>query len=387
MPTDSSLPALMVSGEVMGKHREPVELEQEPGNKSAAEGEPSKPHWGSKLWEWTGFGEKKLWDWLQLLSALAIPIVLTVAGFWFTSQQARHQQDIEERRAKAEQLLEEQRAQDTALQAYLDQMGALILEENLRNSEGRREVRTLARARTLTVLGRLDPERKRSAVQFLYESSLIDKADPIVDLSNADLRSVDLRLKELIKTDLNEVDLSKANLSNAHLDDASLINADLSDASLINADLSDASLINADLDGANLSSADLSRANLTYATLNRTNLCSAILSGADLNGASLIRADLSHADLRGAQGVDKGTLKAQYVKLKGTTMPDGTKTTNGQHGTTDCSGTPVQTAATLVPEVMRSRHEKVDQSPPSTAVDSVSAPNMATNSAGVPHGS
>ena len=52
----------MVSGEVMGKHREPVELEQEPGNKSATEGEPSKPHWGSKLWEWTGFGEKKLWD-------------------------------------------------------------------------------------------------------------------------------------------------------------------------------------------------------------------------------------------------------------------------------------------------------------------------------------
>ena len=277
----------MVSGEVMGKHREPVELEQEPGNKSATEGEPSKPHWGSKLWEWTGFGEKKLWDWLQLLSALAIPIVLTVAGFWFTSQQARHQQDIEERRAKAEQLLEEQRAQDTALQTYLDQMGALILEENLRNSERRSEVRTLARARTLTVLGRLDPERKRSAIQFLYESYLIDKADPIVDLSNADLRSVDLRLKELINTDLNEVDLSKANLSNAHLDDANLINADLSDASLINADLSDASLINA----------DLSHANLTYATLNRTNLCSAILSGADLNGASLIKADLSHAVL------------------------------------------------------------------------------------------
>jgi hypothetical protein len=30
---------------------------------------------------WTGFGDKKLWDWLQLLSALAVPVVLAVAGF------------------------------------------------------------------------------------------------------------------------------------------------------------------------------------------------------------------------------------------------------------------------------------------------------------------
>jgi hypothetical protein len=47
---------------------------------------------------WTGFGEKKLWDWLQVLSTLAIPIVLTVAGFWFTAQQ----QEREEQRAENE---------------------------------------------------------------------------------------------------------------------------------------------------------------------------------------------------------------------------------------------------------------------------------------------
>jgi hypothetical protein len=33
---------------------------------------------------WTGFGDKTLWDWVQLLSALAIPVVLAAAGFWFT---------------------------------------------------------------------------------------------------------------------------------------------------------------------------------------------------------------------------------------------------------------------------------------------------------------
>jgi hypothetical protein len=34
---------------------------------------------------WTGFGDKTFWDWLQLLSALAIPVVLAAAGLWFTT--------------------------------------------------------------------------------------------------------------------------------------------------------------------------------------------------------------------------------------------------------------------------------------------------------------
>jgi uncharacterized protein YjbI with pentapeptide repeats len=325
MPTDSSSPALMVSGEVMGKHREPVEKEKKPGNESAAEKEPRKRHWRSKLWEWTEFGEKKLWDWVQLLSALAIPIVLAVAGFWFTAHQEAHQQDIEKRRAEAELDLEEQRAQDTALQAYLDQMSALMLEEDLRGSEEGGEARTLARARTLTVLGRLDPRRKRSAVQFLYESSLIDKADPIVDLSNADLSSVNLRLKDLSEADLSEVDLSEADLSNAHLDGANLSNAVLRDADLPSADLSEADLTHADLSDANLSSATLSDTDMSIANLNGTDLSGAILHGADLSGASLIEADLSYADLSGAKGVTNRTLEAQYVRLEGTTLPNGTK--------------------------------------------------------------
>ena len=271
------LPTSMTPAEVMAKHREPVE--QEPGDKSPAEGEPRERRLGSKVWEWTGFGEKKLWEWLQLLSALAIPVVLTFAGFWFTSQQARHQQHIEERRAQAERKLAEQRAQDTALQAYLDQMGALTLNENLRDSEEGSEARTLARARTLTVLGRLDPIRKRSAIQFLYESSLIDKADPIVDLSNADLRSVDLHLKDLSGADLSETDLSEADLSHANLKGANMSEADLSDADMSQATLGEASLINADLRGADLSSADLTGANVKGA-----NMSGAAVTGANLNG-------------------------------------------------------------------------------------------------------
>src|SRR5215207_7631671 len=77
---------------------------------------------------WTGFGDKTFWDWLQLLSSLAIPVVLATAGLWFTAQQDQRQEKIEDQRAKSERQLEEQRAQDAALQGYLDQMSTLMLD-------------------------------------------------------------------------------------------------------------------------------------------------------------------------------------------------------------------------------------------------------------------
>src|SRR5215210_3174082 len=141
---------------------------------------------GRKPWTLREFGGQTVWDWLHLLSALAIPVVLAAAGLWFTAQQDQRQhqiedqraqqaQKIENQRAEAERELAEQRAQDEALQAYLDQMSSLLLERDLRTSEEDSEVRTLARVRTLTVLERLDPSRKTAVVQFLVEAKLVQR--------------------------------------------------------------------------------------------------------------------------------------------------------------------------------------------------------------------
>jgi uncharacterized protein YjbI with pentapeptide repeats len=89
------------------------------------------------------------------------------------------------------------------------------------------EVRTLARARTLTILGRVDGARKRSVVQFLNESQLFEKDQAIVDLRGADLRGADLTV-----ADLDEADLRGAILRGAVLTDADLFYADLTDADL-----------------------------------------------------------------------------------------------------------------------------------------------------------
>jgi uncharacterized protein YjbI with pentapeptide repeats len=295
-------------------------------------------------YQWTGFGEsvqpkldnqeiqprKTLWDWLQLF---IVPLALAAIGLWFSAQQ------------DARQLrLEEQRAQNAALQAYLDQMSQLMLEGDLLSSEEDSEVRTLARARTQTVLGQLDSDRKASVVQFLYEASLIKKEDPVLNLSNVGLRGANLSQLDLSDANLSgavlrRADLHGTNLSDAILSGAELNNADLRDANMSGANLSsaylnfanlsgavvlnNANLIDAKLPGTNMSGAFLRNADLREAQLIETDLSGADLSGADLSGAILSDPDLHNANLIDAKGVTEEQLEDQAKTLKGATMPGG----------------------------------------------------------------
>jgi uncharacterized protein YjbI with pentapeptide repeats len=210
-------------------------------------------------------------------------------------QRTRQAQKLEDQRAEAERDLAAQRAQDEALQAYLDQMNYLLLEKDLRASDTDSEVRTLARARTLTVLGRLDPSRKTAVMQFLVEAELVQKVvgemEPIIGLSGADLSGADLSGANLTEANLSHVNLNSATLSNARL-----TKADLSHAKLVGTNLSDA----------NLSSADLTEADLSKA----------YLSGA----YEYPRKSMTHKRL-----VDTQKLEEQAASLEGVTMPDGSK--------------------------------------------------------------
>jgi uncharacterized protein YjbI with pentapeptide repeats len=261
---------------------------------------------------WTGFRGKTAWDFLQLL---IVPLMLVAIGLVFSLQQDARQQRVEDQRADAERELADQRAQDEALQAYLNQMSSLLLERNLREAEAATEVRILARARTLTVLNRLDPSRKTAVVQFLLEAELIQSVDdrgPIIRLVGADLggagvgtSNVLVRRGNLVRTDLSGANLGMSNLRNANLYATNLSGTNLALANLGNAKLWSTNLSGANLDSANLSNADLANANL---------------SGANLNSAKL-----SNANLRRARGVTNEQLEKQAWMLEGATMPNGQK--------------------------------------------------------------
>ena len=253
-------------------------------------------------------------DWLPILIALLIPLVIFYGTTQITQEQANSEakraqqaQKIENQRAEAERELAEQRAQDEALQAYLDQMSVLLLEKNLRSSKEDSEVRTLARARTLTALGRLDLFRKTDVIQFLLEAKLVQEVEgkePIIRLGDDDL------------------DLSYMILGDANLDSADLSEADLTYVELGDANLRDADLRGADLSKAHLQYSDLSGADLRYADLTDAFLLQADLSGANLRYADLSKAALNDANLSGAYGWTEDQL-SKAKTLEGATMPDG----------------------------------------------------------------
>src|SRR5260221_1480317 len=195
----------------------------------------------------TGFVGKTLWDWLGLLAALAIPVVVGFGAAWFTAQQVK----ASERENKDNQ-------HEAALQTYIDKISELLLHEKLRDSAEEDEVRKIARVRTLTILPRLDANRKRSVLQFLYESDLINKGKSIIVLRDADLSKANLS-----HVNLREADMSFAILSEANLSGARLLGANLRKVNLCGANLRSAKLYEAALDGADLSFVDLTDAIIT----------------------------------------------------------------------------------------------------------------------------
>lgn len=278
---------------------------------------------------WTGFQGKTLWDWLQLLAALAIPVAVAAGTLWFTAAQGQVGERASAQQHQTDLQIATDQQQETALQNYLDRMSDLLLNDNLRTSKPGDEVREVARARTLTVLSQLSGTRKSKVVHFLYEAGLIlDNA--VVDLSSADLSNIDLSSANLGLTNLSGANLSKVTQVKRMNDPNSIIfldDADLSDADLSGADLESAhlSLISgANLSDAFLQGAHLRGADLTGISLYNAHLWRADLTNAELSHAYLSDADLSSANLTGTKGVTNEQLsKAQ--SLQGATMPDGSK--------------------------------------------------------------
>src|SRR5215218_3622268 len=273
-----------------------------------------------------GFRGMTVRDWLPIGGALLVPLVIALGSWAITWQLEK----LENQRAEAERELAEQRAQDEALQAYLDQMSHLILDRQLLEVEQGDPVHTLAQARTSTAILRLDAEHNESVTHFLITSGLSVRSEASARLlRGSTLSHAKLSGAHLPNADLGDADLSGADLSNALLLNANLIVADLSGAGLSNALLDNADLVadlsNADLSGASLLGADLSDGNLFSADLSEANLIGADLSRADLSDANLVGANLENANLSGADGITNAELEQQTVSLEGADMPNGQK--------------------------------------------------------------
>jgi uncharacterized protein HemX len=76
---------------------------------------------------WVGVSGKKFWDYLKLL---IVPAALAIGVAWLNWAQRKRERVAEEARKDRELDIESQRAQDEALQAYLDQMSQLLTDKD-----------------------------------------------------------------------------------------------------------------------------------------------------------------------------------------------------------------------------------------------------------------
>jgi hypothetical protein len=244
----------------------------------------SKPlTWRSRFWGWTGFGEKKLWDILQIV---IVPGVLAWGALYLQDSSKQREQAIANDKAN----------QDTLVK-YLDQM-AELLQKGLKTKPNP-ETFIIAQAKTVIALQALDPKRQHLVIQFLTAANL----------NTLDMKGI-----------LYQAQMSEANLNKADLTSADLSGSNLSMSNLSGAGLGDAELIGTDLSGSNLSGADLSGANLIKTNLIRSNLSDANFFGADLSRADLNDANLSNAILF---GTTLSETQLDSAKLCNTTLPDG----------------------------------------------------------------
>src|SRR3954452_7352574 len=174
--------------------------------------------------DWTGLKGRTLWDIAEL-----VLVPLSLAGIAYLLSAAQRRED---------RAIARTREQYDTVQSYLSVITDLLRSGPL--EDGR--LRSVARSRTLTVLGTLDANGKRTVMRFLQEAKLISSPEPTIDLNGADLRGADLSRTslggaELSGCDLTDADLSDAGLGNARLRAANLQGTDLRGAYLVHAEV------------------------------------------------------------------------------------------------------------------------------------------------------
>lgn len=303
-----------------------------------------------------------LWD---LLSIVFIPLVggVTVVGvgYLFNKKQREREEAVQSLRAQDEALQkyldqmsdlivnqdlrsEPEDSEPKGLQKHIDQVGGLLVKLNLRSepedSKPKEYVRDLAQARTIAVLLGLDRDYKRRPLKLVYELGLIKRDNQPLELRNAGLDGADLSEITLRKAYLKCADLRVSDLKGADLECSDMTLADLRGANLERADLKDGDLTDAnllpydELDPERWSLHKLEKINLSHEKLDPlgprfgrhtlgkltwrdgrpviTRLTATSLRGAILVNAHLCRALLGGADLTKAD-LSNANLQEAYL--------------------------------------------------------------------------
>jgi len=216
------------------------------------------------------------------------------------------------------------RADHHLLADYFSQMRSLIFSNGLIESPRNPDAEIIAKALTQNVMQAVGSEQNKEVAAFLREFGLIQAGvvydgEPYtlssrptllsllysVNLSGAQLSSVQLSLANLASADFSHSNLQGAflgvtDLTYANFSNADLTGTDLNGANLKNARFVEAQLVNTIMGQSTLSEADFSSANIVNTTVAReSDLQNAKFTNASLSAAYFFGSDLSNTDFSG----------------------------------------------------------------------------------------
>ena len=227
---------------------------------------------------------------------------------------------------------ENARAQDDALQKFLNQISDPKTYKPLRKGAKQGYRRAVMRAKLKTLLLGSDGERKGILLLFLNEAKLIKREEELLKRNREEKLLKKEGAEELLKRKREEEEeeeedkREKWNYPILSLKDIDLSKTELNSAVLVHVDLSGANLNKADLRGADLRGADLSNTNLRGSILCHAKLDPYIYEGVDTTYDTPTTystpINLSGADLREAKGLTDKQI-AQAIGDQNTQLPDG----------------------------------------------------------------
>jgi uncharacterized protein YjbI with pentapeptide repeats len=243
-----------------------------------------------EFWNWTGFQEKKLWDFLQLLLVpIIVPVFIAMAGFKFQDFLKEKEQRVTDNKNKQEQQYLDNKYKEEKLNSYLNKMSSLI-EKGLRKSNEDSDLFVIAQTKTVVALQFLNSDRQHQVIQFLKASKLdqLDQGKGILfnaEMSNSKLNEADLRESYFRQTYLLGTDFTQAKLRNTgffetNLALANFIKAQLQGVAFIKSDLTHSKLTEADLYIADFVDTKLKEVDFTKANLKKAIFLSVDLSQA-----------------------------------------------------------------------------------------------------------
>ena len=216
---------------------------------------------------WTGLNGKTIWDFAELI---VVPLSLALIAYLFSNRQRMDERELARAQREQDLRIADQRRQsdfenalnrdrEEALQLYLSVMTELLLDRDVKD----RKVATIARARTMSLLPRLDGRRRAAVLGFLSATNLIGIDAPVIDLSGAEL--------------------SDMPAEGMHLAGVNLARANLADSRLAHSSLRESNLSGSNLSGVDLTGADLFKTSFRTATLTGTTFSDAVIFGADFS--------------------------------------------------------------------------------------------------------